>query len=131
PHAGQSRLHSQQVQLHAPVEVMFRRADHTRTDKTHLAKEDIEQLRQFIETGPAQQLPNPGNARIVLQLVLALKFRLHIWEAIQNLIAIDIHRAELESAKWFAADAKHSASIEYWPRRIELDQHGDHRKDRQ
>src|SRR6266550_64766 len=64
PRSGDSRLHVEAGVVMCLVQVDFRRNRWPRTDERHLALPDVEQLRQLVETRPAEPSPDAGDARI-------------------------------------------------------------------
>ena len=48
------------------IEPSLRGNDRARPDQAHLAAQNIDQLRQFVQAGPTQNMPNGGDAWIVL-----------------------------------------------------------------
>ncbi|KAH2776219.1 hypothetical protein KXW38_000526, partial [Aspergillus fumigatus] len=53
----------------------FTRHDRSRPDPAHRTQQDVEDLRQFIQAGLAQEHADRGDARIVAQFVIAFPFR--------------------------------------------------------
>ncbi len=67
----------------------------TRADDAHLAAQDVDQLRQLVEAEPAQEAPDPGDARVVGELehrVAQVIEPDHVREAF---LGVGDHRAEL------------------------------------
>src|SRR5690606_7629254 len=95
PEAGQARCHHQALVV--PVLVGRDLAGYRRAgaDDAHLAEQDVDELRQLVQAGAAQEAPDTGPARIVLefeqQLALAVD-RLQLGLALLGVLA---HRAEL------------------------------------
>src|SRR5262245_6468362 len=77
--------------------------DRPRADDAHLAGDHVEQLRQLVEAGHAQELADLGDARILAELVVTLPFRaqmrLRREELVQRRLGVENHRAELPAAE--------------------------------
>lgn len=74
PHASDAwKYHSVFAEV-LPVAWNFFRDDGTRADKAHFAFEDVEQLRQFVETGFPQESAELGDARVVFEFEVCLPF---------------------------------------------------------
>src|SRR5215217_3066062 len=49
------------------------------TDQAHLSLEHVPELRQLVEAGLAQQTPDPGHARVVLQFSMRFELFAERW----------------------------------------------------
>src|SRR5437879_6426922 len=65
PKAGDSGSGCQSLVVARPVAGDLVRRHGAWADQAHLPLQHVEQLRQFIETGPSQNPTNSGNARVV------------------------------------------------------------------
>lgn len=93
----------------------------SRADEAHVAVEDIENLRQFVEPGGADEFADFGNARVVFggQLGTGVFF------------GIDAHRTEFINLIFFAKASDADLAIEDGPAVTEFDGQGDGNGERQ
>ncbi|MNE34502.1 hypothetical protein D3C80_1282270 [compost metagenome] len=79
------------------------RYDGARADNAHVALQHVEQLRQFIQAGLAQELAQAGHARIAVQLVIAFPgfpgVGIGFEQVHQGRVGVADHRPELEAAE--------------------------------
>ena len=87
----------------AAIACDFPRDDRARADQAHRSAQHIEQLRQFIEAGPAQEAPDAGDAGVALQLVITRPFgpcdRVPLQQLGEADIGVDHHAAEFQAMK--------------------------------
>lgn len=62
--AGDAGAHGQDAALFGGVEGDVAWILRPRTDQAHVADQDVDQLRQFVQFGPAQETPHAGDAWI-------------------------------------------------------------------
>src|SRR5580693_5387674 len=81
----------------------FRRDDRSGADKTHLALQDIEQLRQLVDAGLTHRPAERCDARVALEFLRLFPFpgglAVRREVALKRLIRVDQHRAEFEAIK--------------------------------
>jgi hypothetical protein len=65
---GQPRAHAQVMRLLHPVERQRHRGNGARAHKAHLAAQHADQLRQLVQTGSTQEVPQRGHAGITTYL---------------------------------------------------------------
>ena len=87
----------------------------SRTDEAHIAVEDVEDLRQFVQAGGTDEFTDFGNARVVLrrQLGTGIFFR------------IDAHGTEFVDLIFLAKAADADLAVEDGTAVAELDSQGD------
>jgi hypothetical protein len=68
PQAGQTRTTPAIVMEPATIPFYFSGPDRPRSNQTHIASKNIEELRQLVEATPPQELAECGHARIVFKL---------------------------------------------------------------
>lgn len=73
PEPGHSGSHTQTLMIGASVEGDLSLALRARTDETHRTADDIEQLRQLVDRGLAQNMTEPGDPRIGVDLEQRLR----------------------------------------------------------
>src|SRR5438270_8238097 len=95
------------------IKGQFPLMDSTWTHERHLSTQDIKQLGQFIQIDPAQKATNAGNARIMLQLHVLLKFLHKISPLFEIGICVGDHRAKFEHAEMPATQPDHFSAVEY------------------
>ena len=92
----------------------------TRPHNRHLATQDIQQLRQFIDIGLAQHPPDAGHARIVAHGLA--KFIVRIVES--------RHAAKFQNPNGLVVEPKTRLLKQHRTSRVELDQNGNHDEQR-
>src|SRR5574340_927035 len=93
----------------------------TRADKAHVAKENVEYLRQLVDAGAADETSGERHAAVVL----TCPARLAVF------LGIDAHAAELENGEIAAALADALLAVEHRAGTFQFDQQGGQRHDRQ
>lgn len=93
----------------------------SRAHQAHLAPQHVDELRQLIQAGPAEEAPDPGDPRIVPPLV---RPRTEFDPAAPD------HGAELQHRKDPSPFADPRLAEQDRSGRIEFDRHRDHRKER-
>lgn len=115
PHARNAGPDHVVVLDEAAVPRHFFLDDGTGADEAHFAFQDIENLRQFVQTGAAQEMAALRNARVVFQLEIAVPFFAGRWIPLQQFLELDVgvdaHAAELVAIE-FLAVAAHTAVLE-------------------
>lgn len=129
PHAGDARADHIEVFDKGAVFLDFIADDGTRSDEAHFPFQNVEQLRQFVKAGLAQEGPALGDARVVFQFELCLPFfpgfGISFEEFFQFDVSIDAHAAEFIAVKFFTVPADTAMFEDDRPRRIDTDPQGD------
>jgi len=132
PQACQSRLDAEPPALDAPVEEIDIADGHrARPDKAHLAAQDIEQLRQFVDAGLADEAADSGYTRIVGHLEYRSFRFVEVLYLCQARLGVDMHRAELIHREKMFSQANPLLDKKYRSRRVDLDGDGDNKEQRQ
>src|SRR5271165_389985 len=135
PQAGQAALDAR-VQLEAgSVARDFLMPDRARANQAHIAAQDVPQLRQLVQARLPQKASDPGNAGIVLQLVIAFPFLAQVLTLpqvfFQSAIGIENHGAKFPSGKELSAMPNAFLSIKHRALGIQPDQQRDEPTERQ
>src|SRR4051794_14656209 len=104
PVAGDPRRQIQASAVVARDLAILAEDERTGPDDAHVSLEDVEELRELVERGAAQELPDPGDAWIVLDLEQPVSLVLFDQTSLQRLGVRD-HRPELENAERLAMSA--------------------------
>src|SRR5690348_370156 len=92
-----------------PIPPYFLTHDGTRAHQTHLAHEDVEELRQLVEAGKTQDVADARDPRIGPELEIAVPFgargRVGSEDSGQHLVSVRHHGAEFPADKRFAVCA--------------------------
>ena len=108
--------------------------DRPRTNEAHLAAEDVPQLRQFVEAGLADEVADPGDPGIFLQLVIGFPFGpeggIFREQFLQHLVGVGNHAAELPGAEAATMAADPFLRIEDRTGRAEANGCGDEQQER-
>ena len=124
PEAGDPRPH-QSPDLGKLREVLqHERCQRPGPDEAHLAAQDVEQLRQLVDAGPAEERPDWRHAQVTLDLMkdAAVGRRQRPRVVARRHALIGDHRPELETPEPPAAIANSFVRIERRPCRRELDE---------
>ena len=99
----------------------------TRTDERHLSFENVQELRQFIQAGFPQQLPDSGDSRVVRELVYSLAFagrpftlplagnQLQCMLFVNARIVVCVHRSELQECELATVLPNTLLAKKHWP----------------
>ena len=96
PVARNTWLHEQTLALVRSVEVCLSPECGTRTYNAHVTKEHIEELRQLVDAGLPDEMTNPRDSGVVLDLEDRTVLLVKVLELGQALLCVRVHRAELE-----------------------------------
>lgn len=128
PQAGDPGYDANVMAEEVAVHLTLVQHDGARADNAHVAKEDVEELREFIEAEAAQESSDTGDARVVLELLvggpLAGSLGVGVEIGTQHLIGVFAHSAKLEHVKHTAIFADAFLAVQHSPRRIEGDEQG-------
>jgi hypothetical protein len=91
-----------------------------RTDEAHLAAKDVDELRQLVETGPADEPGEPGNRRAGRHLNAAASVRPTATGRVAHL-----HRPELQDREGHAVATRSDLAEDDWSAHAEPDAEGD------
>src|SRR5262249_33044871 len=97
PQTGDARLHAESPALPVFTEAFIvPHRQGPRTYQTHVSDEDVEELRQFVDAGAAQELSDRRDARIILDLEDRSADFVQMLDLLHLLFRIDHHRPEFE-----------------------------------
>jgi hypothetical protein len=133
PRAGQARTDREVVlRRGAVVGGELPGLHRPRADQAHLALQHVDQLRQLVERGSAQEAADPGHARVVAQLAGRLPLGPGAGIAVEQLsqpaVGVGHHGAKLQAAEEAAAAADPLMRVEHTAA-IHADQCGQHSED--
>ena len=127
PQSGQPRPHVGIGAVMPAVLFDFRPDDGARTDQAHVPAQDVSQLRQLVNTRAAQPVADPGDAGIVLQLLLFLPLPgagcILFQKPPQARFGVDPHGAEFDDAEGPTVLSQTFLGEKGRPRAVEADQH--------
>lgn len=131
PDAGDARLDTEPFTLDAAIEQVDIALGHRPgADQAHLAAEDVDQLRQLIDTGFTEESARSGDSRVVFDLE-DRPFRLvEMFDFGKSGLGIDMHRAELEHREDVFAQADPLLDEKDRAGGVEFDRQGDEEKER-
>ena len=134
PYAGDAGAYHVEVFNVRAVFGDFILDDGPRTDEAHFAFEDVEQLRQFVQAGLAQEGPALGDARIIFQFEFCFPFFPGLSVACQEFfqfhVGIDAHAAEFIAVEFFSISSDAAMLEDNRSRRIPVNPQGNSQKER-
>src|SRR5260370_27739841 len=86
-------------------------SNHAWPHDAHLSPQHVPELGKFIEAGLAQSCADPGHAGIVLEFIPDFKFAPEYRVALQDLIRVHRHGAQLKRVK-FAPRTNDATAVE-------------------
>jgi hypothetical protein len=97
-----------------------------RADEAHLAAQDVDQLRQLVDRGPAQKAADARDPRVLADLEHdAVVGLVELGELGLARLRVGEHRTELEDRELVAVAAHASLTEEHRAARVELDRDRD------
>lgn len=134
PHAGDARAYHVKVFDVRAVFGDFILNDGPRADEAHFTLEDVEQLRQFVQAGLAQEGPALGDAWVIFQFEFCFPFfpglRVACQEFFQFHVGIDAHTAEFITVEFFTISSDAAMLEDNRSRRILVNPQGNGQKER-
>ena len=134
PHAGDAGADHVEVFDVRAVFGDFILDDGPWADEAHFPFEDVEQLRQFVQAGLAQEGATLGDARIIFQFEFCFPFfpglRVAFQEFFQFHVGIDAHAAEFITVEFFTVPADAAMLEDNRSRRILINPQGNGQKER-
>ena len=98
------------------IAVQFLPNHRTGTDDAHVTAQHIPQLRQFVEAGLADEATDTGDARIVLQLEVAVPFGtrigIRVEQMLQHFVRVRHHRTKLVALEFLAIAAHAGVAVD-------------------
>ena len=98
-------------------------------DEAHLSAPHVDELRQLVQRGPAQEAPDAGHARIVLELEEAVGL-VEVPQRVLLRVGVGDHRAELEHLEPQAVPADAGLAEEHRAAAVEAHREGDGHEER-
>ena len=99
PPAGDAWLHGQALQVVLGVLLNLARQRRARAHHAHLAQEHVEELRELVDGVLTYELPDPGDAGVLLHLEHGAGDLVLLLELRQALVGVLVHGAELPHAE--------------------------------
>ncbi len=134
PHAGDARADHVEVFDVRTVFGDFILDDGPWADEAHFPFEDVEQLRQFVQAGLAQEGATLGDAWVIFQFEFCLPFfpglRIARQEFFQFHVGVDAHAAEFIAVEFFAIPTDAAVLKDDRSGRVFIDPQGDGQKER-
>lgn len=135
PHAGDAGLGEGDGAQVAADLVFFARQVGTRAYEAHVAFEDVQYLRQFVEAGPAEKGADAGDAWVVaFDFLVDVPFAFFVGMGgevgLQLFVAVLVHTAEFVAFEGLAVEADAVGVVERGAAAVEFDGDGDSEEER-
>ena len=133
PHAGDAGAYHVVVFDVVAIEMNFFPHDGTGADEAHFSFEDVQELGEFVQAGPAEKVAGTGDSRVIFQFERGFPFFLRRWigceEFLEALRGVDAHGAEFVAVKFFPVFPNTAVLVDDGARGVAVDPEGDTEED--